>query len=85
MKVVTVRDFRDHATEMIRSHDLLLITRDGLPAGFFVPWDQPQLPEDILKGIYGHLAEMARADREASGVTEDEVLEDFQAARRARR
>jgi hypothetical protein len=85
MKVVTVRDFRDHATEMLRSDDLLLITRDGLPAGFFVPWNQPQLPEDVLKGIYGHLAELVRADREASDVTEDEVLEDFQAARRARR
>jgi hypothetical protein len=35
MKVVTVRDFRDHESEMFRSHDVILATRDGDPAGFF--------------------------------------------------
>jgi len=29
MKVVTVRDFRDHASEMFRSDDVILVTRDG--------------------------------------------------------
>ncbi len=38
MKVVTVREFRDRATEMLRSEDVILITRDGLPARFFLPW-----------------------------------------------
>ena len=38
MKVVTVRQFRDRATEMLRSDEVILITRGGLPAGFFLPW-----------------------------------------------
>jgi hypothetical protein len=41
MKVVTVRDFRDHASEMFRSDDVVLVTREGTPAGFFLPWDTP--------------------------------------------
>jgi hypothetical protein len=34
MKVVTVRDFRDRATEMFRSDDVILVTRDGYLPGF---------------------------------------------------
>jgi hypothetical protein len=37
MKVVTVRDFCDHTTEMFRSEDVILVTREGMPAGFFLP------------------------------------------------
>lgn len=33
MKVVTVRDFRDHATEMFRSDDVILVTREGTLRG----------------------------------------------------
>jgi hypothetical protein len=44
MKVVTVRDFRDHTSEMFRSDDVILVTRDGAPAGFFLPWDTPDVP-----------------------------------------
>jgi hypothetical protein len=85
VKVVTVREFRDRATEMLRADGLVLITRDGRPAGFFLPWDQPELPDDIRKGIYKHLAGMAKEELEAKGVTEEEVMSDFQTSRRARR
>ena len=37
MKVVTVRDFRDRAGEMVRSDDVSLVTRDGALAGFRSP------------------------------------------------
>jgi len=85
MKVATLRDFRDRATAMLRSRDLVLITRDGLPAGFFVPWDQPELPDDVKRGIYLALSEKARKEMKAKRVTELQVLADFRAARRARR
>ncbi len=85
MKVATLRDFRDRATAMLRSRDLVLITRDGLPAGFFVPWDQPNLPDDVKRGIYLGLSEKARKEMRAKRVTELRVLADFRAARRARR
>jgi len=85
MKVATLRDFRDRATKMFRSRDLVLITRDGLPAGFFVPWEQPELPDDVKRGIYVALSQRARRQLKAKRVTERQVLADFRAARRARR
>lgn len=85
MKIATLRDFRDRATSMLRSRDLVLITRDGLPAGFFVPWDQPELPDDVKRGIYAGLAQRARTEMKSKRVTESQVVADFRAARRPRR
>ncbi len=85
MRIATLRDFRDHASEMMRSSGVILITRDGKPAGFFVPWDRPDIPDDIRKGLYLELSGRVREHREESGVTEEEIVADFQAARRARR
>jgi hypothetical protein len=85
MKIVTVRDFRDHATEMLRSDDVILVTRDGVPAGFFVPWTAPDLPLELRRELFEQVASVIRADRARAGVTEEEVLADFTAARRRRR
>jgi len=85
VKVVTLRDFRDRATEMMRSHEVLLVTRDGKPAGFFLPWDRPDLPDDVRKGIYAELSDRARRELDKKGVKEEQVLADFKAARRSRR
>ena len=57
MKVVTVRDFRDHATEMFRSDDVILVTREGTPAGFFLPWDTPELPVEVRREVFLRLSE----------------------------
>ena len=84
MRVVTVRDFRDRASEMFRSDDVILVTRDGRPAGFFLPWDAPELPEEVRRDIFLRLTQEIAAQREARGVTEEEVLSDFAAARRRR-
>jgi hypothetical protein len=81
MKVVTVRDFRDRATEMFRSDDVILVTREGRPAGFFLPWDAPELPPDVRREVFLRLTEQIAAQREARGVTEEEVLSDFAASR----
>jgi len=83
MRVVTVRTFRDHATELLHSDQLVFITRDGLPAGFFVPWTAPDLPDDIRKQLFLHLAEEIGQQRKAHGVTEEEIQADFAAWRRS--
>ena len=85
MRVVTIRDFRDRATEMMRADEVLLVTRDGRPAGFFLPWALPHVPDDIRRGLYEELSARARHHLEEQGVTEEEVLADFDAARRSRR
>jgi len=84
MKVVTVRDFRDRASEMFRSDDVILVTRDGRPAGFFLPWEAPELPEEVRREIFLRLTDEIAAQREARGVAEEEVLRDFATLRRRR-
>ena len=82
-QVVTVRDFRDHATEMFRSEDVILVTREGSPAGFFLPWNTPELPVEVRREVFLRLSEQVGAQLEAQGVTESEVLDDFAAGRRS--
>jgi hypothetical protein len=84
MKVVSVRDFRDKASEMFRSEDVILVTRDGAPAGFFLPWETPELPVEVRREVFQRLSEQIGAKLEADGVTEQEVLDDFAAGRRRR-
>lgn len=84
MKVVTVRDFRDRASEMFRSADVILVMRDGAPAGFFLPWDTPELPVEVRREVFLRLSEQVGAKLEAQGVSEREVLGDFAASRRHR-
>jgi len=84
MRVVTVRDFRDRASEMFRSDDVILVTREGRPAGFFLPWDAPELPAEVRREVFLRLTDQIAAQREARGGTEQDVLDDFAAARRRR-
>lgn len=82
MRVVTVRDFRDRASEMFHSDDVILVTRDGVPAGFFLPWDSPEVPVEVRREVFLRLSEQIGAQLDAQGVSEQEVLEDFAASRR---
>jgi len=80
MKVVTVRDFHDHAAETFRSDDVILVTRDGAPTGFFLPWDTPQLPMEVRREVFLRLSEQIGVELDAKGVSEREVLGDFAAS-----
>jgi hypothetical protein len=84
MRVVTVRDFRDHATEMFRSEDVILVTREGTPAGFFLPWDTPELPVEVRREVFLRLSEQVGAALEGKGISEQEALGDFSASRSRR-
>jgi hypothetical protein len=84
MKVVTVRDFRDRATEMFRSDDVILITRDGAPAGFYLPWDTPELPVEVRREVFLRLSEQIGTQLTEQDASEQEVLDDFAASRRRR-
>jgi hypothetical protein len=81
MKVVTVRDFRDHASEMFRSDDVVLVTREGTPAGFFLPRDTPEPPVEVRREVFLRLSEQVGAALKAKDVDEQEVLGDFAASR----
>lgn len=85
MRMSTVREFRDNATSLLRSRSPILITRRGRLAGIFFPRPESSLPVELKKEIYPALAgEVARLLRKR-GTSEREVLEDFEAWRKARR
>lgn len=84
MRVVTVREFRDRASQMFGSDDVILVTRGGRPAGFFLPWQEPDLPGDVWREVFLRLTEQIAAQRDVRGVSVEDVLSDF-AAERARR
>jgi hypothetical protein len=84
MKVVTVRDFRDRASEMFRSEDVILVTRDGAPAGFYLPWDTPEVPVEVRREVFLRLSEQIGAQLQEQGTSEQQVVDDFAASRRRR-
>lgn len=84
MKVVTVRDFRDRASEMFRSQDVILVTRDGAPAGFYLPWDTPDVPVEVRREVFLRLSEQIGTQLAEQGAGEQEVLDDLAASRRRR-
>ena len=69
---------------MFRSDDVILVTRDGAPAGFYLPWDTPEVPVEVRREVFLRLSEQIGAQLEAGGVSEQEVLDDFAAGRRRR-
>ena len=68
---------------MFRSEDVILVTRDGAPAGFYLPWDTPELPVEVRREVFLRLSEQIGAQLTEQG-TEQEVLDDFAASRRRR-
>lgn len=69
---------------MFRSEDVILVTREGTPAGFFLPWDTPELPVEVRREVFLRLSEQVGVQLAAAGASESEVLDDFAAARRSR-
>ena len=81
----TVREFRDNATSLLRSRSPILITRRGRLAGIFFPRPEASLPVELKKELFPTLAgEVARLLRKGR-IGEEEVLEDFESWRKARR
>jgi hypothetical protein len=85
MKISTVREFRDNATGLLRSKDPILVTRRGRLAGVFFPRPEGTLPLELKRELFAILsAEVARQIKKR-GLSEKDVLADFQSWRRNRR
>jgi hypothetical protein len=67
--------------EMFRSDDVILITREGRPAGFFMPWDTPELPVEVRREVFLRLSEQVGEHLAGKGIGQSEVLGDFAASR----
>jgi hypothetical protein len=82
MRISTVREFRDQATGLLRSKTPILVTRHGRLAGIFFPRPEVTLPIELKRELYDMLSRDVARELKKRGVSEDEILEDFEASRR---
>ena|SRR5213083_3083843 len=82
MRISTVREFRDQATGLLRSKTPILVTRHGRLAGIFFPRPEVTLPIELKRELYEMLSRDVARELKKRRVSEDEILEDFEASRR---
>ena len=85
MRITTVREFRDHATGLLRSKAPILVTRRGRLAGVFFPWPEESLPVEFKKELFSILSAELGRELKKRKVSEKEVQADFENWRKARR
>ena len=85
MKISSVREFRDHATTLLRSRDPILVTRRGRLAGVFFPWPEGTMPIELKREVFSVLSEQVRRQLGKTGLSEDEIVTDFESWRKDRR
>ncbi|MDI6729292.1 MAG: hypothetical protein QMD44_10270 [Thermodesulfovibrionales bacterium] len=85
MKLLSVKEFRDSATKALKSKEPLIIMRRGEVAGIFFPTPLESIPFEFKKDIFVALTESIKKNLRSKGITEEEILEDFEKHRKARR
>jgi hypothetical protein len=85
MKTATVREFRDRATTWLKEEEPVLVTRRGRIVGFFLPATGAAVPLEIKRDIFYALTDHFRSLIKTHGLTEERLLGEFEAARKARR
>jgi len=85
MKLMTVKEFRDKATRALKTKEPLIIMRRGEVAGIFFPVPLNSVPFELRKDLFVTLTESIKKGLERRGITEEEILEDFEKFRKTRR
>lgn len=85
MKLLSVKKFRDSATKALKSKEPLIIMRRGVVAGIFFPTPLESIPFEFKRDIFVSLTDSIKKKLRAQGVKEEEILEDFERHRKARR
>lgn len=85
MLVAGVREFRDNATEMLRSQEPILVMRRGRVTGLYFPFPSRTLPVEFKRELFALITqEIGRRLRKA-GLREEDLLDDFEETKTARR
>ena len=85
MKISTEREFRDDTAGMLRAKDPILVTRRGRLAGIFFPRPETTLPVELKREMFSVLSAKVARQISKRGLSEDEILADFQSWRKKRR
>ena len=75
MRSVEVREFRDHAAQLIASGETLVVEKHGQPVGFFVP----VVAKDRRAGAEAldRLGEAVHGMLATTGLSEDDLVAEF--------
>ena len=86
MKVAGMRKLEAETQALLEGGEPVLLTHHGRISGLYVPLDFPdQVPDDLRRDLVSTVGRYIAGALEAKGVSEEEVLEDFDAFRRRRR
>jgi len=85
MRISTVREFQDNAAGMLRAKDPILVTRRGRLAGIFFPSPESTLPVELKRELFAVLSAEVARQISKRGLSEEEILADFQSWRTKRR
>ncbi|MGH9160530.1 MAG: hypothetical protein ACRD2X_11180 [Vicinamibacteraceae bacterium] len=85
MRISTVQEFRDKTAGILRSKTPILVTRRGRLAGIFFPRPELTLPIELKRELYDILSSDVARQLKRRRISEDDVLEDFEASRKKRR
>ncbi|MBW1678096.1 MAG: type II toxin-antitoxin system Phd/YefM family antitoxin [Deltaproteobacteria bacterium] len=86
MRITNVREFRNKATAIFKQDEPIIITRHGKVVGLFLPLDgSDSLPVELRRELLTKFGEYISKSLEMKGVTEGEILEDFESFKKGRR
>jgi len=85
MRITTVREFRDKATQMFRSKDPILVLRRGEVAGIFFPYPAETLPLEFRRELFIAITDSIGKRLEQAEISKEEILEDFEQFRKGYR
>ena len=85
MKLISVKEFRDNATKALKSKEPLIILRRGEVAGIFFPTPLEAIPFELKRDVFIELTNSIKNRLHDQGVTEEEVLADFEEHKKTRR
>ena len=86
MKVAGVREFRQDVPKLVRGRKLVLVTWHGRPRSVLMPLeDLSKLPRDLRMEFLRQSGREIQDRLRKLGVTEADILADFEAWRKARR
>lgn len=81
----SVREFRDHASQMLRSSSPVMVTRHGKPAGLYIPLHATELPPQVRDALLGLIGSYVQQRLQQANLSEEEILHDFASSREPRR
>jgi antitoxin (DNA-binding transcriptional repressor) of toxin-antitoxin stability system len=86
MRVTGIREFRNRVPELVSGKELVFVTKHGKLSGLLVPLDQPdQLPVELRRDLLERLGGAISRHLEERGVSEQQVLRDFESWKKERR